>query len=465
MKILISGATGFVGQELGLYLARQGHLLHVLTRDPKKHQGMLPFPGKLFAWNPDQGLPPAEAFEGVDAVLHLAGESIASARWNPKRKKAILDSRVLGTKNLVQAIGQFGTQVRTFVSASAVGIYGDRGEESLDETAALAKGNCALSAPAVDFIAGVCHQWEAAATEGLPARVRGVCVRVGIVLGWGGGALGEMLPVFKWGAGGALGSGRQWMSWIHIQDLVRIFEFALQEQTLSGPINGVGPEPVTNAEFTKTLANALKKPALFCVPKVALRAVVGGAAQAVLSSQKVLPRRLLDLGFTFEFPKLESALGALIPESQDELLIRKQWIAAPLDRVFGFFSSAHNLERITPPWLNFQILTPPEQKIEKGTLLDYRLKIHGVPIRWRTLIESWEPGKSFVDRQLKGPYSKWHHTHRFESLQGGVFMEDRVLYRVPFSFLGKAVGGAWVQRDVGRIFDYRKKVIREIFDQ
>jgi ligand-binding SRPBCC domain-containing protein len=136
---------------------------------------------------------------------------------------------------------------------------------------------------------------------------------------------------------------------------------------------------------------------------------------------------------------------------------------APLSKVFDFFSSVHNLERITPPWLNFQVLTPADQKIEAGSLIDYRLRIHGVSVKWRTLIESWDPGRSFVDTQLRGPYKKWHHTHRFEELQGGVLIEDRVLYRVPFFFVGEAFGGAWVRRDVERIFQYRKKIIREIF--
>ena len=465
MKILISGATGFVGQELALYLARQGHILHVLTRSQEKHQGMLPFPARLFSWDAERTIPPAEAFEGVEAVIHLAGESIASGRWSEQRKKAILSSRVEGTRHLVEGIRQHGSQVQVFVSAAAVGIYGDRGDEELDEDSRLAAGNTEPSASAVEFLAGVCHQWEQASTQGLPESVRPVQIRIGIVLGEGGGALSEMLPIFKWGVGGALGSGRQWMSWIHIRDLVRIFERALTERSLRGPVNGVAPEPVTNSEFTQSLAAVLKKPAILKTPGQALRAAIGGVAQAVLSSQNVIPRRISDLGFKFEFTSLEAALRDLIDSPSDEVLVARQWIPASLDRVFSFFSSAHNLERINPPWLNFQVLTPPEQGIQEGSLIDYRLRVHGIPLRWRTLIESWNPQKSFVDTQLKGPYSKWHHTHRFEEIQGGVLIEDRVLYRVPLSFLGRAVGGAYVKRDVEKIFNYRKKVIREIFGQ
>jgi uncharacterized protein (TIGR01777 family) len=463
MKILLTGATGFVGQELGLHLARQGHQLHVLTRNPAKHEGMLPFPAKLLAWDADQGVPPVDAFEGVEAVIHLAGESIAGGRWNPERKQAILDSRVRGTRHLVEGIRQHGPSVRTFVSAAAVGIYGDRGDEVIDENSPPAEGSTDPAASAVDFLAGVCREWESSATEGLPAEVRSVLVRIGIVLGEGGGGLDEMLPIFKWGVGGALGSGRQWMSWIHLKDLVRIFEFALTQSSLRGPVNGVGPAPVTNAEFTRTLGQVVGKPAILKTPGAALRLALGGMAQAVLSSQRVLPKKLLEAGFSFRFSGLDQALRDLVPAPSDRVLVMRQWIPAPLSKVFDFFSSAHNLERITPPWLNFQVLTPADQKIQAGSLIDYRLRIHGIPVKWRTLIESWEPGKSFVDTQLRGPYRKWHHTHHFEEVQGGVLIEDRVLYRVPFFFVGEAVGGAWVRRDVEQIFHYRKKIIREIF--
>ncbi len=463
MKILITGATGFVGQELGVHLARQGHELQVLTRDPARVEGLLPFPARLFRWDAEQGPPPREAFEGVEAVVHLAGESIAGARWNDQRKRAILDSRVQGTRNLIEGIRQHGASVQTLVSASAVGIYGDRGDEELDESSTPASGHTDLSASAVDYLAGVCHEWENAASEGLPSTVRSVLVRIGIVLGEGGGALAEMLPIFSSGVGGALGSGRQWMSWIHIRDLVRIFEFALSQSGLTGVVNGVGPAPVTNAAFTKALASVVEKPAIFKTPAAALRLALGGMAQAVLSSQRVLPRTVSGLGFQFEFPELDGALRSLVPPPGDGLLVERQWIPGTMEQVFNFFSSAHNLERITPPWLNFEVLTPRDVEIRAGTLIDYRLKIHGVPVKWRTLIESWEPGRSFVDTQLKGPYRKWHHTHLFEPLQGGVLITDRVLYRVPFSFVGRVVAGGWVRRDVGQIFKYRKKVIREIF--
>ena len=464
MKILLTGATGLVGQELGLMLVRQGHELTILTRDPKKSQGMLPFPARALAWDASKGSPPPEAFNGVEAVIHLAGESIASGRWSEERMRAIRDTRVQGTRNLVQGIASAvarGEKIRVFASASAVGIYGDRADETLTESSAISQQGAEDGA--VGFLASVCREWEEAATQGLPASVRGAQIRIGIVLSDVGGALAEMLPVFKKGLGGALAGGRQWMSWIHVEDLARLFDFVIKTQSLSGPVNAVGPRPVTNRDFSGCLARALKKPAFFGAPGAALKVVLGDFAQAVLSSQRVLPGRVIEAGFEFRYPILESALAHLIPEAKDDRLRVRQWIPASLDRVFEFFSDAHNLERITPPFLNFQITGMSSPQIGQGTLIDYQLKIRGLPVKWRTLIERWKPKTEFVDMQLKGPYAKWHHTHRFEELAGGILIEDDVLYRLPMAWLGELVAGSWVKGDVEKIFAYRKEVIAGIF--
>jgi len=468
MKILLTGATGLVGQELGLVLVRQGHELTILTRDPKKTQGMLPFPARALAWDASKGAPPPEAFNGVEAVIHLAGESIASGRWSEERKQAIRDTRVQGTHNLVQGISGAvarGEKIRVFASASAVGIYGDRADETLTETSATSQQGAEQGPDegAVGFLASVCREWESAATDGLPASVRAVQLRIGIVLSDAGGALAEMLPIFKKGLGGALAGGRQWMSWIHVEDLARLFDFVIQTESLAGPINAVGPRPVTNRDFSGCLAKALKKPAFFGAPGPALKVVLGDFAQAVLSSQRVLPARVTEAGFEFRYPILESALAHLIPESKDDRLRVRQWIPASLDRVFEFFSDAHNLERITPPFLNFQITGMSSAQIGEGTLIDYQLKIRGLPVKWRTLIERWKPKTEFVDMQLKGPYAKWHHTHRFEEMAGGILIEDDVLYRLPLAWLGEFVAGSWVKGDVEKIFAYRKEAIAGIF--
>lgn len=463
MKILLTGATGLVGQELGLLLVRQGHSLHVLTRNPQRHKGVLPFPAKLFAWDGASGAPPAESFAGVEAVIHLAGESIASGRWNPERKTAIRESRVAGTRLLVQAISDAvarGEPITSLLSASAVGIFGDRGDEELTEVSRPEEGE---GADPVRFLAEVCRSWEQAATDGLPARVRSAQIRIGIVLSSQGAALAEMLPIFRRGVGGPLGSGCQWMSWIHVVDLARLFEHVLSRPQLTGAINAVSPEPVSNRDFSKALGARLSRPAFLPAPEVALRVALGGVAQAVLSSQRVLPKKATESGFVFRFSRLEDALADLIPQPNNDQLLVRQWIPAGIEAVFEFFSNARNLERITPPFLNFEVVGMSTPEIQQGSLIDYQLKLHGVPVKWRTLIEAWHPRKMFVDTQLKGPYRLWHHTHRFEELAGGVLIEDQVFFRLPAGWLGDLVAGSFVRGDVEKIFDYRREVIAGIF--
>lgn len=466
MKILLTGATGLVGRELGLELVRQGHSLVVTTRTPAKWKGSLPFPATLIAWDGKSEVP-EPAFEGVEAVIHLAGESIASGRWTEERKRSILDSRVQSTRRLVAGISRAvasGQSIRTLVCASAVGIYGDRAEEQLAEDAPTCEGD--PGAGAVEFLAHVCREWEKAATEGLPGSVRAAQVRIGIVLSSQGGALAELLPVFRKGAGGPLGGGRQWMSWIHLSDLARLFCHVLSTPEIRGAVNGVAPGAVTNRDFSRELGAVLHRPAVLPAPGAALKVVLGAFAQALLSSQRVVPSKAQQSGFKFRFETLGPALKDLIPHAGDDRLVVRQWVAASMERVFGFFSDAHNLERITPPFLHFRVLGMSTPQIEQGSLIDYRLSLRGVPIRWRTLIETWKPGANraeFVDTQLKGPYSKWHHTHRFEELAGGVLVEDEVFYRVPLSWLGELVAGGYVRGDVQKIFDYRQERIAEVF--
>jgi uncharacterized protein (TIGR01777 family) len=236
---------------------------------------------------------------GADAVVHLAGAPIA-VRWTARRKREILESRVAGTRRIVDAIAKQQPAPRVFICASAIGFYGDRSDEELTEE----------SRSGTDFLAAVVRDWELAA-QGAP--VRSVQLRFGIVLSPGGGALAKMLPAFRLGIGGRLGSGRQWMSWIALHDLVRVIRFALTSDTLTGAVNAVAPQPVTNAEFTATLGRAVRRPAMIPVPAFALRALFGEMAElTMLASQRVMPRRLEDAGFRFDFPTLEGALRHLL---------------------------------------------------------------------------------------------------------------------------------------------------------
>ena len=299
MKALVTGATGFVGPRL-LRLLDQPI---VVSRNPERaRQTVGHLAGRIVRWDPLEGPPPPEAFEGVDAVLHLAGESVAEGRWTAAQKARIRDSRIIGTRHLVQGIAQASSKPRVLVSASAVGFYGNRGDEELTEQAA----------PADDFLARVCVDWEREALAAEHSGVRVVTARTGIVLGAGGGALAKMLTPFKLGAGGPLGNGRQWMPWIHVADLARLYVHAADVAAIVGPMNAVAPQPVRNSEFTKALGRQLHRPAFMPAPYLGLRLLFGEFAQVLFASQRVIPRVALDTGFVFRFPDIASALRDIL---------------------------------------------------------------------------------------------------------------------------------------------------------
>ncbi len=301
MKTLVTGATGLIGSALVPRLERAV----ILSREPDAARGK--FPGaEAFGWTPEAGPPPGSVFEDVEAVVHLAGEPIADGRWSEERKRRIRDSRVLGTRRLVEAMQALPRPPRILVCASAIGIYGERGDEELDEA----------SAPGSGFLAEVCREWEAEAQKAAGRGIRVVCVRNGIVLSARGGALARMVKPFRLGVGGPIGGGRQWMSWIHLEDEVGILLRALDDTGLSGPVNAVSPQPVTNAEFSRALGSALGRPAFLPLPRFALRAAFGEMSQVLTGSQRVLPRAMLHAGYAFRFPRIEQALADLLSSAQ-----------------------------------------------------------------------------------------------------------------------------------------------------
>lgn len=291
-KILVSGASGPIGKALLPALRERGYQSAQLVRHPAHRPDQI-------EWNPAQPVNP-DSVSGFDAVVHLAGESIV-ARWSAAKKAAIRDSRVLGTRHLAEALGKTPKPPRVLVAASAIGYYGDRGEELLQED----------SAPGHGFLAEVCQQWEAAAVPAAQAGIRVVHLRIGMVLSPAGGALAAMLTPFRLGLGGRISSGRQWWSWIDVRDLVGAILHAIVSESLSGPVNAVSPNAVTNSEFARALAKALSRPAIFPLPAFAARLALGQMAdELLLASQRVTPTRLLASGFKFCYPDLATSLRA-----------------------------------------------------------------------------------------------------------------------------------------------------------
>ena len=294
LKIAITGASGLIGRRLLKSLSSDGHTIHVLSR----HAGTnMPGNVKVFAWDPPKGEPPSDAFRDVDAVVHLAGEPVAQ-RWTDAAKLRIRESREIGTRNLVSAMSKLSRPPATLVCSSATGYYGGRGDETLTEK----------SAPGAGFLPDVCKAWESEAVKAETAGVRVVRIRTGIALDSRGGALAKMLPPFKMGVGGKIGSGAQWMSWIHLDDLIGIYRTAL-EKPVPAVLNGVAPNPVTNSDFTRELASALHRPAIFPVPVFGLKLLFGEMSEMLVESQRVLPKAAEEAGYHFRFPQLSGALA------------------------------------------------------------------------------------------------------------------------------------------------------------
>ena len=296
MKVLISGSSGLVGKALAKSLTNDGHeVLRLVRRKPAT--------AAEIEWHPNHGGLDAERLQGIDAVVHLAGESIASGRWTDEKKRAIRESRVKGTSLLAESLAQASTPPSVFISASAIGYYGNRGDELLTET----------SRPGDDFLAGVCIEWENATKPAVENGIRTVNARFGIILDETEGALAKMLTPFRMGIGGRVGDGRQWMSWVALDDVVNAAKFLITDTSTRGPVNFVSPSPVTNAEFTKTLGRVLSRPTFFPVPEFAARLAFGEMADALLlASQRVKPAVLEEKGFKFGWPTLESALTHIL---------------------------------------------------------------------------------------------------------------------------------------------------------
>ena len=292
MKILITGASGLIGKALQNSFAEKGHDLLLAGRSEPRAANQI-------QWTIESGFADPRRLEGIDAFIHLAGENISALRWTDEKKRAIRDSRVLGTRSVVDAIGKLKQKPKVFIAGSATGYYGDRGDEVMTEN----------DGPGDTFLSEVCKAWEAESRRAEYLGIRSVLLRTGIVLSKDGGALAEMLTPFKLGVGGVVGSGRQWMSWISLEDVVGAINFALENDELSGPINIVAPNPVTNKEFTRTLGEVIHRPTILPLPQFAVKLAFGEMGDALLlDSTRVIPERLANAGYKFKFENLKLAV-------------------------------------------------------------------------------------------------------------------------------------------------------------
>src|SRR5215831_4183285 len=306
--VAIAGATGLIGTTLAAACARDGIPVSALVRDTARGAERLPS-ATLHAWDATRGSPPAGAFDGVDVVVNLVGEALADKRWSDARKKQLRDSRVVATRALVDAIRDLPKRPRLLISASGVGYYGNRGEEILTESASAGTG----------FVAELVRDWEAEAMRAADIGLRVVVMRSGVVLSKDAGILRKLLPPFRMGLGGPIGGGGQWLPWIHLEDEIGLFRHAMSHEAVTGPLNAVAPEPVTNGEFARALGEALGRPAVLKAPAFALRLRFGSLVDEVLlASQRVMPVRTLETGYAFRHPLLREAMAEVLAKRPRE---------------------------------------------------------------------------------------------------------------------------------------------------
>ncbi len=476
MRIVLTGATGFIGRALVLRLLRDGHQLTAMVRDLARGRDALGPDVALVLAGDAEAL--ATAVATADGVVNLAGEPIVGQRWSAARKAVLTASRVGPTAALVEAIARRAVPLPVFVSASAVGYYGDSGDDEIDE-----------GGPAgTSFAATLSAAWEAAAEAARPHAARVVLARIGVVLGREGGALAKLLPTTRALAGGPIAGGRQYVPWIHLTDTVEALVFALVTPGIDGPVNLVAPTPVPQRALAKAIGRAVHRPAIAPAPRFAMRLILGEAADVLLASQRVVPRALLAAGFRFAFPDLDEALADIVSTADVALgtvgsrlaplppehayvrarrpthvLVSRVTLDAPLATVLPFFAAAENLNLLTPPAMGFVIQTPRPIAMAAGAVIDYRLRVMGMPIAWRTVIEAWQPSAPaphFVDAQHRGPYRAWWHEHHFAADGDRTVMEDRVYYAAPMGPLGRIANAMIIRGQLRRIFGFRAAAIR-----
>ncbi len=300
-SVLVSGATGFIGRSLCAAIKERGVPFTAFSRRPDRARSLLPGVKEAYRWRPKLEPAPLAAIQGAGALVHLAGASVVG-RWNKHKKQDIRESRVVGTRHLVDAIAEAKSKPGVLVCASAVGYYGSRGEEELTEE----------SGPGSDFLAEVCQAWEAEARRAEEFHVRVVMLRIGMVLGLGGGALKQMLIPFKMGLGGPVGKGEHWMPWVSVDDVIGIILHAIEHSNVKGPVNATAPNPVRNREFTKTLAQVLRRPAFLPAPVFVLKLLLGEFADLLYTSQRIIPKQIQETGYKFAHPTLGAALRAIL---------------------------------------------------------------------------------------------------------------------------------------------------------
>ena len=467
MRYVITGAKGLIGREVLLRLVAYGHDVAVVTRSIERASSLLGADPTYVCWSDSDGL--REVLNGCDGVIHLAGEPIADRRWTTRRKQRLWSSRVELTQTLVQVMGRCKRPPKALVCASAVGFYGHR-LSPVEETSHRGEG----------FTSLLTEAWEAAALDATQHGVRVVSLRIGLVLARQG--------VFKWmrrayraRVGARIGSGRQGMPWIHIDDVVGVCLWVLKTKTIQGPVNAVAPALQTQTSFHDECRQFFGRQMSPPISPRALRWVLGERSRLITHGARVEPTAAREGGYSFLYPTLRGALSDLVSGSAacgvtirrvrektafggtvpQYRLMAKTFVPQPIERVTPWFETPSNLTLMTPPFMRFKILS--QQPMERNAEMTYCIQLFGFPMRWTSRIPIFERGVRFVDTQARGPYRLWWHEHVFESAPGGTWITDTVHYRIPLGLLGRLVHRVWVRSTLQNIFVYREHTMHSRF--
>jgi uncharacterized protein (TIGR01777 family) len=477
LRILIIGATGFIGRALVSSCLGKNYQIVALVRNKNRAKNLL---GKnvSFVDINDSVEILREQLEECDVVVNLSGKQLAGVRWTPGKKREFDSSRIDVTKKISNLIRSCENPPKVFVSASAVGVYGNRSTEKLVENSTLGS----------DYLSQMCINWETSAIDAEQAGTRVCLLRFGVVIGREGGILKQVMPGFSLGIGNYIGSGTQFVPWVHISDVVNVIHKCINDSGLSGPINVTAPNPATSKDFARKLANLTNARVVLPIPSILLRLVFGEGEKVLTNSQNAFPEKLIQKSFEFQFTDLESCLVAeviidsvsivkissrgnseYLTEFSNPTSITPQYelkskveISSDVVTAFNFFSDASNLSLTTPDWMNFEIISSPDT-VELGSSMKYRISLGFLKLNWTTVILKWDPSNSFVDWQQKGPYKLWIHSHQvLEQSSSQSLMIDRVYYSMPFGFLGRIVHEWFVKDLLKRIFSCRLKTIQLI---
>ncbi|MFL2756367.1 MAG: TIGR01777 family oxidoreductase [Dehalococcoidia bacterium] len=464
MNILVFGGTGFIGRPVIARLQGRGHNVRCLSRDTARAKDLLGEGVDLLDFDLSD-LELIKEIELADVIINLAGEQLAGVRWSESKKKKFHESREGINKLIVNAISNCKTPPSLFISASAVGVYGDRGNELLTED----------SLPNSDYLSQLCLDWEDAAIEAEKHGVRVCTLRLGVVLGREGGVLKQVMPTFELGVGTYLGDRDQKVPWVHIFDVVRVVEFCI-DTDIEGPVNVVAPKASTSINFAKILKNITKAKILIHIPYIALRIVFASGAKVLTNSQNAVPEKLLNNNFEFKYSLLEEAIKDEVAPGSIQISKTSRFIEvlkskgqyqlktsvtlnSSAEETFSFFGSPLNLGLSTPDWLGFRIIDIPDEIMEESKIV-YKIKLGLVYMKWCTVIAKWHPSDIFVDFQAKGPYSLWWHEHSIKPLsQESSVMEDCVTYKVPFGIFGRIAHYLFIKKILNRIFNYRRFIM------